>query len=187
MSKLDTTTHTVAKSILFLSYVLAMSTGLAIVALAQHSPEQEESLQATEGAHQDHEPKHGGVFFMAMNYHDHLEGVLEPPGIFRVYLYDDHTLPLAKDQVRQAHGRLFLGDSNEAPEIPLKLSRDGKTLEATLPKGSKLPLTLTLLMRFPGMTEKDRPELFTFPFDEFSKTNGPTSGTGSHSHTMEGM
>jgi hypothetical protein len=59
------------------------------------------------------------------------------------------------------------------------------TLEATLPAGSKLPLTLTLLMRFPGMSEKDRPELFTFPFDEFSKTEDRMSGTAGHS--KEGM
>jgi hypothetical protein len=152
----------------------------ASLALAQHSSDH----AADSEAHQDHEPKHGGVFFMAMNYHHHLEGVLEDPGTFRVYVYDDHTSPLAKDKIKEVSGKLFLGDSDEAPELPLKVSRDGMTLEATLPAGTKLPVTLTLLMRFPGMKADARPELFTFPFEEFSKTDGAPETAG---HTMGGM
>jgi hypothetical protein len=34
-------------------------------------------------AHFDHNPKHGGIFFMSMDYEHHLEGVLLPPGTFR--------------------------------------------------------------------------------------------------------
>ena len=124
---------------------------------------------AQSGEHEDHEPKHGGTFFMAMNNHHHLEGVLEAPGIFRLYLYDSYTQPLALDKMKQAGGKVLVGESDDAPEIPLRLSRDGKTLEAALGGKTRLPVTLTLLMRFPGMARDARPELFTFPFREYSK------------------
>lgn len=121
------------------------------------------------GEHEDHEPRHGGIFFMAMNNHHHLEGVLEAPGIFRVYVYDSYTKPLSLHQMKQVSGKVLLGESESAPEIPLTLSRDGETLEAVLDRRTKLPVTLTLLLRFPGMVRDARPELFTFPFREFSK------------------
>jgi len=132
---------------------------------SSHSPH-----PAVDGAHQDHYSKHGGTFFMAMDNTHHLEGVLEPPGFFRVYLYDSHTKPLAPDKMKQASGTVLMGDSADAPEIPLTLSRDGRTLEATLDSGTKLPVTLTLLLRFPGMARDAKPELFTFPFREYSQT-----------------
>ena len=121
------------------------------------------------GPHADHNPKHGGTFFMAMNNHHHLEGVLEAPGIFRVYVYDAFTKPLPPDQVKLVSGRVVVGDSENAPEVPLKLSRNGETLEADLGDKGSPPVTLTLLVRFPGMSPEARPELFTFPFDGYSK------------------
>lgn len=159
-------------------FLLAVVVGVTPAGLAQraatpathqnssgsHSPH-----PAMDGAHQDHNPKHGGTFFMAMDNHHHLEGVLERPGIFRVYLYDGHTRPLAPDKMKLASGRVLVGDSDDPPEIPLTLSRDGRTLEAVLDGGTKLPVTLTLLLRFPGMARDAKPELFTFPFGEYSK------------------
>src|ERR1700686_705280 len=41
---------------------------------------------AEKGAHMDHKSKHGGTFFMALDNKHHLEGILVPPGTFRVYL-----------------------------------------------------------------------------------------------------
>jgi len=41
----------------------------------------------------------------------------------------------------------------------------------------ELPVTLTLLLRFPGMASAAKPELFTFPFREYSKT-GPRGRFG---------
>jgi hypothetical protein len=132
-----------------------------------------------EMAHQDHNPKHGGIFFMAMDEKHHLEGVLEPPGIFRVYVYDEYTKPLAKDKMKQVSGTVQMGESDDAPKLPLVLSKDGKTMELPLPPGTKLPVTLTLLMRFPGMAADARPELFTFPFNKYT-------GAANSAHSKSG-
>lgn len=129
-----------------------------------------DTMPGASGPHADHNPKHGGEFFMAMNNHHHLEGVLEAPGTFRVYVYDAFTRPLPPDQVKQISGTVVVGDSENAPEVPLSLSSDGETLEAHLGDKVSPPVTLTLQVRFPGMTMEQRPELFTFPFSEYSKS-----------------
>src|ERR1051325_7495638 len=65
--------------------------------------EHAKSMHGEEGpAHQDHDSKHGGLFFMALDNKHHLEGVLDAPGIFRVFLYDDHTQPVNGAELRQA-------------------------------------------------------------------------------------
>jgi hypothetical protein len=157
-------------------FLLAVVIGVTPAGSAQGPVTRENSSRshsphpAADGAHQDHDPKHGGTFFMALDSHHHLEGLLERPGVFRVYLYDSHTRALPPGKMRQASGTVLVGDSDNAPEVRLQLSSDGRTLEAALDRGIKLPVTLTLLLRFPGMARDAKPELFTFPFREFSKT-----------------
>lgn len=45
-------------------------------------------------AHMDHNPLHGGQFFMAANNYHHLEGALPNAGEFRLYIYDDFKQPV---------------------------------------------------------------------------------------------
>ncbi len=45
-------------------------------------------------AHMDHNPLHGGQFFMAANNYHHLEGALPRAGEFRLYIYDDFKQPV---------------------------------------------------------------------------------------------
>lgn len=138
-----------------------------------------------EKAHMDHKPKHGGTFFMCLDDTHHLEGVLLPPGTFRVYLYDDHMKPLKAEQVKQASGTIQIGDSEEAPKIALGPGKKKETMEAALGADVKFPVAITLLLHLPGMTPDARPELFDFTFSKFTDENGP--GTSAPMGKMPGM
>jgi hypothetical protein len=128
-----------------------------------------------QGAHMDHKPKHGGCFFMTLDNKHHLEGVLLPPGTFRVYLYDDHTKPLKAEETRQASGTVQIGDFDDAPKVDLAPGKKKETLEARLGDAVKFPVSLTLLLHLPGMAPDAKPELFNFTFTQFTDENGPGS------------
>jgi hypothetical protein len=138
-----------------------------------------------EMAHADHKPKHGGIFFMCLDNDHHLEGVLLPPGTFRLYLYDEHTKPLKADQVKLASGTVQIGDSEDAPKIALGPGKKKETLETALGADIKFPVAITLLLHLPGMAPDAKPELFDFTFDKFTDENGP--GTAAPMANMPGM
>jgi len=117
--------------------------------------------------HSNHNPQHGGVFFMALDNYHHLEGVLLPSGVFKVYLYDAYTKPLSADKVLQASGNVQVGESESAPRVHLVAGKDGHTLEAPLGEDLKLPVTITLTLRFQESGPNVRPEVFTFPFSHY--------------------
>ena len=104
----------------------------------------------------DHQPEHGGVFFMAPDRTHHLEGVLLPAGTFKVYLYDDYTRPIpAKgfEAVMQVDG--------------LKEAQKLELLHDLPVKG--FPVELTVWITFPAAAgSPPRTELFNFSFDGFS-------------------
>src|SRR5581483_10983493 len=87
--------------------------------------------------HGNHNPQHGGQFFMAPDNWHHLEGAYFSPGVFRLYLYDDYTKPLPIAQVRAMKARVIVtGDGKEFP-----LVRNGRMLEARI---GKLPFPAAL-------------------------------------------
>jgi len=130
-----------------------------------------------QGAHMDHKSKHGGAFFMSLDNKHHLEGVLLPPSTFRVYLYDDHTKPLKAEETKQANGTVQIGDSEDAPKIDLAPGKKKETLEAKLGDSVKFPVTLTLLLRLPGVAPDAKPEVFNFDFKQFTDERGPGTCT----------
>jgi hypothetical protein len=126
----------------------------------------------TQSTHANHNPRHGGMFFMAPDLWHHLEGVYAQDGMFRVYLYDDYTKPLAADQAQLVNGRVVLKETFDAATrtttelvaMPLKLSAGGEYLEARVGR-VPLPAEMTAKLKFKGDTPEFR---FDFAFPEFS-------------------
>ena len=134
-------------------------------------------------AHGDHNPKHGGQFFMAPDNRHHLEGAFPHAGVFRLYLYDDYTKPLPRDQVRRVTAKVVTQQVDRkaqiaptpAQSVTLVPVRNGRYLEARIGK-TTLPAALQAKVKF----QADAPEhVFDFSFDRYSKepTPSPTAVT----------
>jgi len=128
--------------------------------------------------HLDHDPQYGGTFFMALDEVHHLEGTLTSPGMFRVYLYDALTMPLNAEEVKETAGTIHWGEFPDPPGIPLKVGNEKGMMMAELDREIEFPVTLTLLLNFPGAQDGES-ELFNFIFDEYSK---PPADEGGMSH-----
>lgn len=116
-------------------------------------------------AHGDHNPKHGGQFFMAEDAWHHIEGTYPSAGLFRVHFYDNFTKPMS---ARAFSGSAVVLDSTfkEIASYPLRLSRNGQTMEAQIPPAhAALPLNAAARIKFgPNMKE----QLFNFPFQKYT-------------------
>jgi hypothetical protein len=125
-----------------------------------------------QSTHANHNPRHGGLFFMAPDLWHHLEGSYEADQVFRVYLYDDYTKPLAAELAKQVTGRVVTKEvfdaatktTKEITAFPLKLAADGDYLEAR-PGRIKLPAEMTAKLKFKNGDQEYR---FDFTFAEFS-------------------
>jgi hypothetical protein len=123
-------------------------------------------------AHGDHNPRHGGQFFMASDNWHHLEGTYPQAGVFRVFVYDDFTRPIslggitarvtaeASDPARRA--------DTTAATIALKPSAAGRYLEARVPL--MLPAQVSASIRFAAGGPEHR---FDFQFAEYTKEPAP--------------
>ena len=120
---------------------------------------------------------------MAMDNRHHVEGLLVPPGVFRLYLYDAHTKPVAPAELKQATGTVQWGDNDKAPQVPLALAKNGEYLEAVPDRQLqvKLPVELTLRLHLPGEAPKAKPELFTFPFSHYTEPGNSAAPMHDHS------
>jgi hypothetical protein len=125
-----------------------------------------------QSTHANHNPRHGGLFFMAPDLWHHLEGSYQSDEIFRVYLYDDYTRPLSADLAKQVTGRVVTKEAfdaatrttKEITAFPLRPSADGEYLEGR-PGRMKLPAELTAKVKF---KDGDQEYRFDFTFAEFS-------------------
>ena len=116
-------------------------------------------------AHGNHNPQHGGVFFMAPDAWHHLEGTYLPTGKFRLHLYDDYTKPLALNLARDVSASIFVKDAKTGKEAAIPLVRSGRYLEAAIGKHA-FPAQMFAKVRFkPGGPESR----FDFGFEDFSK------------------
>jgi Cu/Ag efflux protein CusF len=123
--------------------------------------------------HGDHNPRHGGQFFMADDSWHHLEGTLIRPNIFRVYFYNDMTQPLATTGFSASAAKSDAKGNAVAPSISLKprQAKDRNILEVPMP-GAELPASFTLRVKF---KPDDKERVFDFTFNDYSKGPGPAA------------
>ena len=129
--------------------------------------------QRTLRAHGNHNPQHGGQFFMAPDSWHHLEGVHPSARLFRLYVYDDYGRPLAAAKVKDIQARVVTNETfdsatrktREVSAFPLRAVRNRPYLEARIDP-STLPAEMTAKVKFGS----DQPEYrFDFTFAAFSK------------------
>jgi hypothetical protein len=123
--------------------------------------------------HGNHNPQHGGMFFMAPDSWHHIEGTMPAPGIFRAYFYDDFAKVLPADQLRAVKGRIVTKETFdpktkqtiEHAAFPLVLSPDGKYFEAKIDVNT-VPAQMAAKIQFKPTMKEDR---FDFQFQALSK------------------
>jgi len=127
-------------------------------------------------AHGDHNPRHGGQFFMATDAWHHVEGTYPENGLVRVFFYDNFTKPLAL-QGKGISGTVAIRDAQdkEIASAPLAVGKNGSTMEAKIPvANAALPLRATVKLKF-STTMPEQP--FDFQFNEYSKDAAPAGTT----------
>jgi heavy metal-binding protein len=129
-------------------------------------------------AHGNHNPQHGGQFFMAPDNSHHLEGTLPRAGVFRVYMYNDFTKPLPLADFKGVKGRLITSETFDSAtkttkdvSVPLVPVRSGRYLEAKIGR-MPLPAKLAAKISFKPDAKEDR---FDFTFESYSKEPGVTA------------
>jgi hypothetical protein len=140
--------------------------------------------------HGNHNPQHGGQFFMAPDNWHHLEGAYPRERVFRLYLYDDYARALGSKALRDIQARVVTKETfdpatrktTELSSFPLRASRDGAYLEARV-DALKLPAEMTAKVRF----AKDAPEYrFDFTFRTVTKDAVPPAAAAPGRPPAEG-
>ncbi len=130
-------------------------------------------VKYTPRPHGNHNPQHGGQFFMAPDNWHHLEGTLPQARVVRIYLYDDYARPLTRDRMKPVQGRIILNAGARDVSFPLGQSRDGQYLEAKVDSRT-LPLSIVAKLKL----KENGPEYhFDFRFTELSKEPAPIPAT----------
>jgi hypothetical protein len=124
-------------------------------------------------AHGNHNPQHGGQFFMAPDNWHHLEGVHPSARVFRLYVYDDYGRPLPADKMKAVQARVVTNETydpatrrtTEIAAFSLRAQRNRSYLEARIDR-TTLPVEMTAKVKFGA----DQPEYrFDFTFAALSK------------------
>ena len=123
--------------------------------------------------HGNHNPQHGGQFFMAPDNFHHLEGAYPRARLFRLYLYDDYARPLPADQLARVKARVVTSErfdaatraTTEIASFSLVYKSGRRYLEARI--DTKTPVAqMSAKVRF----KNDAPEYrFDFTFASFTK------------------
>ena len=131
--------------------------------------------------HGNHNPQHGGQFFMAPDNWHHIEGAYPQSRVFRLYLYDDYARPLPVDQIKQVRGRVVTKETfdatthttKEIASAPLVASNAGPYLEARVADVGA-PTEMSAKVRF-----KDGTPEYRFDFTFAAVTTDPSPAPAS--------
>ena len=130
--------------------------------------------------HGNHNPRHGGQFFMAPDNWHHIEGAYPAARAFRLYVYDDYGRPLPAAALKDVQARIVTRESfdpatrktTELSAFPLRVARNGAYLEARVDTAT-FPAEMTAKVRFGRESDEHR---FDFTFDALTKEPAaPTS------------
>jgi hypothetical protein len=130
--------------------------------------------------HGNHNPRHGGQFFMAPDNWHHIEGAYPTARSFRLYVYDDYGRPLPADKLKDVEARVVTKETfdpatrktTELSAFPLRVARGRAYLEARVDTNA-LPAEMTAKVRFGRDTDEHR---FDFTFDKLTQEPAaPTS------------
>ena len=118
--------------------------------------------------HGNHNPRHGGQFFMAPDNWHHIEGAYPTARSFRLYVYDDYGRPLPADKLKDVQARVVTKETfdpatrktTELSAFPLRMARNRAYLEARV-DAAALPAEMTAKVRFGSDADEHR---FDFTF-----------------------
>jgi len=114
--------------------------------------------------HGDHNPKHGGSFFMVSN-NWHLELTHPAASIFRLYIYDNYSKPFSPPGLAARITQVAQGAAKPA-EVAIPFARTARgDYEARVPNLA-VPATLVAKVRFEAGDDEYH---FDFMFPEYSK------------------
>lgn len=114
--------------------------------------------------HGDHNPKHGGSFFMVSN-NWHLEVTHPAASIFRLYIYDNYSKPFFPPGLA-ARVTELLDPAGRRSDVSIPFTRSGHGYyEARVPN-TAVPATIAAKVRFEAADKEYR---FDFMFPEYSR------------------
>jgi len=127
-------------------------------------------MQYTVRPHGDHNPKHGGSFFMVSN-NWHLEVTHPAAAVFRLYIYDSYSKPFAPPGLA-ARVVEVTPDKGKRTDVEVPFVRTPRGYyEARIPDAA-VPTTIAAKVRFEAGDKEYR---FDFVFPEYSKE--PVAGS----------
>ena len=126
--------------------------------------------------HGNHNPQHGGQFFMAPDNWTHLEGTLPQDRVVRIYLYDDYTKPLPREKFAPIRGRIITkvttGGITKEASFPLMPAHGGQYLEAKVDAARPGAVVAKIMLKTGGPEHH-----FDFTFNELTKDPAPAAST----------
>jgi hypothetical protein len=127
--------------------------------------------------HGNHNPQHGGQFFMAADNWHHVEATYPRAGVFRLYVYDDYARPLSAADLKKVTARVVTNErydartrtSTDVTAFTLRPSRNAAYLEASV-TGVTFPAAMTAKVKI----KPDSPE-YRFDFTFAAATREPAA------------